>query len=672
MRIVDDMHPLIRSPPPYKDIDSCSYTSEKAPDFDQPPPYPSPNESSNNRFRIPQGCDLCWSSLYAYGPSTTASSFSEKYARRRPQKRKEILHKVSGIAKAGRLLAIMGSSGAGKTTLLNVLTSRNLAGLDVEGKITVDGQSISKWKFKEISAFVQQHDMFVGTMTAREHLRFMARLRIGSNYTKMEQDLRVEEVIRKMGLSGCADTLIGTPSSSKGLSCGEMKRLAFASEMLTCPKILFCDEPTSGLDAFMAGHVVSALRTLADGGMTVIITIHQPSSQVYNSFNDVCLMACGRIIYLGPTEEAHPLFERCGYPSPDYCNPADHLVRTLAIINDRKKDCLETISKIRKGFLETAYGKRIREIEGDKSMEKRVFDGSDAMNHNFFTMKHPASFYAQLSALTWRAWLTIVRDPTVLKIKLIQTIICAIITGLIYLQTPIRPDTIMSINGVLFNLIRDTSFMLQYPAVPAMTMELPIVLRENANGIYSTSAYFLGKNIAEFPQYVILPAIYTAIVYWMAGLVPDIWTFLFATFICILMINVAISISYATATVFGSTDIAMTILPMFIVPMLAFGGFFITFETIPGYFKWFSKLSYFKYSYEALAINEWEMIDFIPGCVNYTLQHSSCPSTGREVLEQIDFNEYSKWVDVLILTAMFFIIRAISYVALLVRAYRNH
>ncbi|RCN29166.1 hypothetical protein ANCCAN_25076 [Ancylostoma caninum] len=102
----------------------------------------------------------------------------------------------------------------------------------------------------------------------------------------MEQNHRVEEVIRKMGLSGCADTLIGIPNSVKGLSCGEMKRLAFASEILTCPQILFCDEPTSGLDAFMAGHVVAALRALADGGMTVVITIHQPSSQVYSLFSE--------------------------------------------------------------------------------------------------------------------------------------------------------------------------------------------------------------------------------------------------------------------------------------------------------------------------------------------------------------------------------------------------
>ncbi|EYC09167.1 hypothetical protein Y032_0062g3395 [Ancylostoma ceylanicum] len=496
---------------------------------------------------------------------------------------------------------------------------------------------------------------------------------MGSAYTKMEQNHRVEEVIRKMGLSGCADTMIGIPNSVKGLSCGEMKRLAFASEILTCPKILFCDEPTSGLDAFMAGHVVAALRALADGGMTVVITIHQPSSQVYSLFNDVCLMACGRIIYLGPTEDAHPLFESCGYPCPEYYNPADHLIRTLAIINGERSTCLQTISRIRQGFLQTPNGKRVLEISEKQIADKRYSDESysNKNDQTFFNMKHPASFLGQLSALTWRSWLTIVRDPMVLKIRLIQTIICALITGFVYFGTPINSDTIISINGILFNHIRNINFMLQFPAVPAITMELPIVLRENTNGIYTTTSYFIGKNIAELPQYIILPAIYNLIVYWMAGLVPNLWTFLFATLICALMTNVAISISYAVATVFGSTDVAMTFLPIFVVPMMAFGGFFITYDAIPFYFTWLSQLSYFKYSYEALAINEWETVDMIPGCLNHTLKISNCPKSGAEVLEQIDFDGFSKWMDVLILVAMFVIIRVVAYVALLIRAYRS-
>ncbi|CAD6187882.1 unnamed protein product [Caenorhabditis auriculariae] len=623
---------------------------------------------------VPNGCNLYWSSINVNGPESRSSSFFDKYLSRKPKKLKEILHNVSGMAEAGKLLAIMGSSGAGKTTLLNVLTSRNLANLEIQGSIMVDGHRASKWQVREISAFVQQDDMFVGTMTPREHLRFMARLRMGGRFTRHERELRVEDTITQMGLRNCASTLIGVPNSVKGLSCGEKKRLAFASEILTCPRILFCDEPTSGLDAFMAGHVVQALRRLADGGMTVVITIHQPSSQVYQLFNNVCFMACGRIIYLGPGGDAAPLFARCGFPCPPYFNPADHLIRTLAVIDKDRTTSLKTIAKIRDGFLKSENGKAILEAVKANKIESTKTDRRDSIkSKTFFSQDYVASFWDQFAALSWRSWLAVVRDPILLRVRLFQIIITSLITGLVYFQTPITPATIISINGIMFNHIRNINFMLQFPNVPVITAELPIVLRENANGVYRTSAYFLAKNLAELPQYIVLPIVYNSIVYFMAGLYPNVYNFVFASLVSVLITNVAISISYAVATVFGDTAVAMTVLPIFVIPIMAFGGFFISFDSIPPYFTWLSSLSYFKYGYEALAVNEWESISVIAECLNQTAAFglSSCPRTGHEVLHSIDFSANNKWPDVGILALMIFSVRLIAYLALLIRSYNN-
>ncbi|EFO83464.1 hypothetical protein GCK72_010816 [Caenorhabditis remanei] len=628
---------------------------------------------------FPEGCNLYWSSLNVTGPETKSTNFIDRFRNNAPKRQvKEILHNVSGMAESGKLLAIMGSSGAGKTTLMNVLTSRNLTNLDVQGSILIDGKRANKWKIREMSAFVQQHDMFVGTMTAREHLQFMARLRMGSEYySEEERETRVNQVLTQMGLQKCADTVIGIPNQLKGLSCGEKKRLAFASEILTCPKILFCDEPTSGLDAFMAGHVVQALRRLADNGMTVIITIHQPSSQVYSLFNNVCLMACGRVIYLGPGDQAVPLFERCGFPCPAYYNPADHLIRTLAVIDSDRATSMKTISKIRQGFLSTDLGQSVLAIGNANKLRAASFATSSETSEKtktFFNQDYNASFWTQFRALFWRSYLTVIRDPNLLSVRLLQIIITALITGLVFFQTPVTPATIISVNGIMFNHIRNMNFMLQFPNVPVITAELPIVLRENANGVYRTSAYFLAKNIAELPQYIILPVLYNTIVYWLSGLYPNFWNYCFASLVTILITNVAISISYAVATIFANTDVAMTVLPIFVVPIMAFGGFFITFDAIPSYFTWLSSLSYFKYGYEALAINEWESIKVIPECFNSSVTAfalNGCPRNGYEVLESIDFSASHKIFDIAILFVMFIGIRIIAYVALLIRSYNN-
>ncbi|CAG5130200.1 unnamed protein product, partial [Candidula unifasciata] len=89
-----------------------------------------------------------------------------------------------------------------------------------------------------------------------------------------------------MGLIGCADSRIGAAhGTKKGISGGERKRLAFASEALTNPPIFFCDEPTSSLDTFMAQSIVQTLQKMAARGRVILCTIHQPSSELFAMFN---------------------------------------------------------------------------------------------------------------------------------------------------------------------------------------------------------------------------------------------------------------------------------------------------------------------------------------------------------------------------------------------------
>merc|ERR1719228_26375 len=127
------------------------------------------------------------------------------------------------MAEPGSLLAILGSSGAGKTSLLNALTSRNMPGLEVTGHRFVNQELVDHNTLTRVSAYVQQEDLFMGTLTVKEHLLFQAMLRMENSIGYKNRLERVQEVICDLGLSKCQDTLIGIPGRIKGISGGEKK-----------------------------------------------------------------------------------------------------------------------------------------------------------------------------------------------------------------------------------------------------------------------------------------------------------------------------------------------------------------------------------------------------------------------------------------------------------------
>uniref|UniRef100_A0A0L8HMM2 ABC transporter domain-containing protein n=2 Tax=Octopus bimaculoides TaxID=37653 RepID=A0A0L8HMM2_OCTBM len=178
----------------------------------------------------------------------------------------------------------MGSSGAGKSTLMNVLTGRSGNEVSVHGQVTVNGCEIGSL-MGDISAYVEQEDAFIPSLTVIEQLMFRALLRMDKSYDKEQRIQRVKDVIRELSLTKCANTMIGD-ERIKGISGGEKKRVAFASEILTDPPLIFLDEPTSGLDSYLAKNLIQVLKNMASRGRTIITTIHQPSSEIFTMFDE--------------------------------------------------------------------------------------------------------------------------------------------------------------------------------------------------------------------------------------------------------------------------------------------------------------------------------------------------------------------------------------------------
>lgn len=599
---------------------------------------------------------------------------------------KTILRNVSGSVAPGTLLAIIGASGAGKSTLFNVLTNRNQGKLVIRGEVKTNGIDIGKG-IKNVSAYVQQDDLFIGTLTVREHLVFRALLRMDTRIRKPARLERVEQVIQELGLTKCADSLIGTPGRKKGISGGEMKRLSFASEVLTNPPLMFVDEATSGLDSFMAQNVVHTLKMMVSKGRTILCTIHQPSSEVYDMFDEVLLLAEGRVAFMGPTKEALGYFSRLGYNCPVNYNPADFFIMNLAVIPGREEECKTRIREICDSFEKSPRMNKMLESMDEMCRQGQTTMTSSRLLQEAFseTSRYGASWFQQFRCVFWRSWVGNIREPMIIKVRLIQTIVIAVAFGLIYLKTDndyVQED-VQNINGVLFLLIMNMTFTFMFAVLNLFPLELPIFLREYGSGLYGTDIYYLSKALAEIPTFIFLPVLFVAILYFMVGLYYTVEKFLICVGILVLVANIAVSFGYVISALANSVNVAMAIGPPLLMPLILFGGFFLNSGTIPDYFIWMKYLSWFQYSNELLMLNQWEDVTNIACDRNITTPSPGMNSTGggaggqpcfpdgKTVIMSLNFDEDNRYLDLGLLCGLFVGFRVLSFIILLIRAKRS-
>lgn len=240
---------------------------------------------------------------------------------------KQILHDIQGAVHPGQLMAIMGASGAGKTSFLDILARKNKRGT-VRGDFYVNGEKVNDNDFRSVIGFVDQEDTMLPTLTVHETILDSAMLRLPREMSLAAKEQKVDDVERQLGIYHIRDQIIGSEEGNgRGISGGEKRRVGIACELVTSPSILFLDEPTSGLDAFNAFNVVECLVNLVKTyNRTVVLTIHQPRSNIVALFDQLVLLAKGRVVYSGPFSSCQPYFDSIGYECPPGFNIADYLI----------------------------------------------------------------------------------------------------------------------------------------------------------------------------------------------------------------------------------------------------------------------------------------------------------------------------------------------------------
>lgn len=164
---------------------------------------------------------------------------------------------------------------------------RKTVGL-VRGDILVNGHPKEQASWARVVGYVEQTDIHSAALTVRESLLFSARLRLEESIKMDDIEAIVEETMRMVELDKLQWRVIG--NSESGLSLEQLKRVSIAVELVANPSVVFMDEPTSGLDARSATIVMRAVRNVADSHRTVMVTIHQPSMEIFEAFDTIILL----------------------------------------------------------------------------------------------------------------------------------------------------------------------------------------------------------------------------------------------------------------------------------------------------------------------------------------------------------------------------------------------
>ncbi|KAG2815389.1 hypothetical protein PC129_g14146 [Phytophthora cactorum] len=570
---------------------------------------------------------------------------------------------MSGVARPGELLVVMGPSGAGKSSLLDCISGRNNA---IKGHVTVNRNPWSK-KLKRFAAYVMQEDLFHATLTVREHLVLQARLRMSGSFSRQQYLGRVDTLLEEFGLSKSKNTLIGG-WMQRGISGGERKRLALATELLTNPSVLFADEPTSGLDSFMAKSVVQQLRRLAvHEGRTVVATIHQPSSEVYALFDQLELLADGATIYQGKAVDVVDYFAGCGYQCPPFMNPADYFMEKIVVVDaDTDQAGVERVRTLKEAWKTHAaqWNNGIEVVNPQHVNGPRTSKAIAATPDESLDFEDSrASVWGQIRVLATRNALRLLRDKTALRLQSVQTLVTTLLVGIIFFQLTLDQQGVANFSGAFFYIVTEQVYGASMPAIMSVPMELPIVYREYDIGLYSVASWYAAKNLCELPQQVILPIISLLPLYFLVGIGHDFSMYIQMQLVLILLHSSCVAFGYCISCVCRRIDIAPLAGNIVLMPLLLLGGLFIDPSDVPGVLRWVQYITPFRYGYYGLMRVFWRRVDEI-SCTDVAAG-ASCPATtGLEVLANKGISNRSVASDLLLLLALSVGFRIIGYIAL--------
>jgi len=436
----------------------------------------------------------------------------------------------------------------------------------------------------------------------------------------------------------------------RGVSGGERKRTSIGVELVVQPQVCFLDEPTSGLDSYAAFSVVQNLQTLSKAGCTILCTIHQPSSEIFDLFDQVLYLSVGATFYAGPAAALPTALAAHGYCCKPNHNPADYTMLLL------QTEPSESVKRLAAKLADGPAGHSGSNVTSDGV---RVAGGHDAGQTRVPTRSR--SVLTEIVYLAQREKNTLVRDRAGLIATLLAPSLLNLLFACIFFQAGDRGKSTYSIQthfGAITQIAIGGMFGASQPLLLKFPLEAALFKREYGVGAYSATTYFLSKTVVELPKSFLVASLTWLVSYHLIGLEGPIIEYVLSLW---LMGLAASSTALLVGCLSSNVEVALQASPAVFVPQILFAGFFISSKQIPTALRWLQWLCSLRY-----GINLFVTIEFAPPTTNnWTTKQKNA---AQQLLEMNDIKPGLWWVNVVVLVALVVIFRIVGIFALSRRA----
>ncbi|KAI9702843.1 MAG: hypothetical protein M1836_008057 [Candelina mexicana] len=508
---------------------------------------------------------------------------------------RKLLQDVQGFVRPGKLTALMGASGAGKTTLLNTLAQRINFGV-VSGEFLVDGRPLPR-SFQRATGFAEQQDVHEPTATIRESLRFSALLRQPREVPTEEKYDYCEKIIDLLEMRDIAGAAIGT--SGAGLNQEQRKRVTIGVELASKPELLmFLDEPTSGLDSGAAFNIIRFLRKLADNGQAILCTIHQPSSVLFDYFDELLLLKSGgRVVFHGELGRGSrgllDYFESNGAKKcPPSANPAEYMLEAIGAgdPNYHGKDWGDVWAS------SPQHAERAKEIQNMISQRRNASTTGNTSDDREYAMP----LGTQVTTVVRRSFVAYWRSPDYIIGKFMLHIVTGLFNTFTFYHVGSSSIDMQSRLFSVFMTLTISPPLIQQLQPKFLQFRAIYESREANSKIYSWVAFVTGAILVELPYSIVAGSIYFCC--WWFG-APGRGRTSFEsgyTWMLLMLFEIYyVGFGQAIASFAPNELLASILVPMFFLFVVSFCGVVVPFAGLPHFWQsWMYYLTPFRYLLE--------------------------------------------------------------------------